>query len=131
MAYALRGAFFIRAFVALIPRRHRLCTCQETYHRQQAGLARLETNHRHNRSSQLRQVRRQESEDYVGGAFPHGRAREIGEPLAKLHNSFWLPQYAVAAQLLQIDRCTTTLRKASITRKRSAAAQYVYTTKAK
>ena len=33
--------FFIRAFVGLIRRRHRLCTCQETYRRQGAGSARL------------------------------------------------------------------------------------------
>ena len=35
------------------------------------------------------------------------------------------------ASLLQIDRCTTTLHKASINRKRRTAAQYVYSTKAK
>ena len=29
--------FFIRAFVGLIPRRHPLCTCQETYRRRGAG----------------------------------------------------------------------------------------------
>jgi hypothetical protein len=35
------------------------------------------------------------------------------------------------ASLLQIDQWPTTLHKASINRKRSTAAQYVYSTKAK
>jgi len=38
---------------------------------------------------------------------------------------------AAAHRFLQIDWCTTALHKASITRKRSSAAQYVYNTKAK
>ena len=122
------GAFFVRAFAALIPRGHRLRSCRETYHRQQAGSSRLEA--RHNRSSQLGRVLPRESQDYVGRALPHGRAREIVEPLAEAASQLWLPAIRHRrALLLQIDRCTTTLHKASINRKRRTAAQYVYSTK--
>ena len=75
------GAFFVRAFAALIPRGHRLRSCRETYHRQQAGSSRLEA--RHNRSSQLGRVLPRESQDYVEElSRACGRAREIVEPLA-------------------------------------------------
>ena len=51
--------------------------------------------------------------------------------LLQLHHSFLAPAIRHRrASLLQIDRCTTTLHKAAINRKRSAA-QYVYNTKAK
>ena len=124
------GAFFVRAFAALIPRGHRLRSCRETYHRQQAGSSRLEA--RHNRSSQLGRVLPRESQDYVEELSRTGERERSSSLWLLLHHSFLAPaKRSRRASLLQIDRCPTTLHKAAINPKRSTAAQYVYTTKAK
>ena len=86
----------------------------------------------HQPSSQLGRVLSWVSKDYVEGALPHGGAPRSSSLYAELHHSFLAPKNAVAAhRFLQIDRCPTTLHKAAINPKRSTAAQYVYTTKAK